>query len=47
MKEALQAMVAAAGWRYLTLDLLGYQSGSMNEPQEESKPRGPEKADSP
>ncbi len=47
MKEALHAMAAASGWRYLTLDLLGYQSGSMNEPQEESRPRGPEKADSP
>jgi pyridinium-3,5-biscarboxylic acid mononucleotide sulfurtransferase len=47
MREALHAMAAASGWRYLTLDLLGYQSGSMNEPQEESRPRGPEKADSP
>ncbi len=30
VKEALQKLAAAAGWRYLTVDLLGYQSGSMN-----------------
>jgi uncharacterized protein len=30
IKEALQIRAADSGWRYLTLDLLGYQSGSMN-----------------
>ena len=35
IKEALQTMAADSGWRYLTLDLLGYQSGSMNVRQEE------------
>jgi pyridinium-3,5-biscarboxylic acid mononucleotide sulfurtransferase len=29
-REALHRMVADLGWRYLTLDLMGYQSGSMN-----------------
>jgi hypothetical protein len=32
IKEALQTRAADSGWRYLTLDLLGYQSGSMNAP---------------
>lgn len=35
IKEALHTMAADLGWRYLTLDLLGYQSGSMNVRQEE------------
>lgn len=26
----LQGLIQSRGWRYLTLDLLGYQSGSMN-----------------
>ena len=30
LKAALHRLVAASGWRYLTLDLSGYQSGSMN-----------------
>ena len=30
IKEALHSLAADLGWRYLTLDLLGYQSGSMN-----------------
>jgi uncharacterized protein len=29
-RAALQQRIAAQGWRYLTLDLRGYQSGSMN-----------------
>jgi uncharacterized protein len=30
LKAALHRLVAATGWRYLTLDMSGYQSGSMN-----------------
>ncbi len=30
VRAALHQMVTDLGWRYLTLDLLGYQSGSMN-----------------
>jgi uncharacterized protein len=30
IRGALSSLVADLGWRYLTLDLMGYQSGSMN-----------------
>lgn len=30
IKEALHSLAIDLGWRYLTMDLLGYQSGSMN-----------------
>ena len=30
VREALHRLVTDLGWRFLTLDLLGYQSGSMN-----------------
>jgi pyridinium-3,5-biscarboxylic acid mononucleotide sulfurtransferase len=30
VRKALHRLVTDRGWRYLTLDLLGYQSGSMN-----------------
>lgn len=30
VREALSAKIKDLGWRYLTLDLQGYQSGSMN-----------------
>jgi pyridinium-3,5-biscarboxylic acid mononucleotide sulfurtransferase len=32
IKAALHSLVADLGWRYLTLDLVGFQSGSMNAP---------------
>ncbi len=38
-RAALQQRIAAQGWRYLTLDLRGYQSGSMNaQPAETTSP---------
>jgi uncharacterized protein len=30
VRAALRALVTGLGWRYVTLDLTGYQSGSMN-----------------
>lgn len=43
IQEALLSMAAASGWRYLTLDLRGYQSGSMNLRQEKKEEKRPQK----
>jgi len=29
-RQAIYRKISDSGWRYLTLDLQGYQSGSMN-----------------
>jgi uncharacterized protein len=31
VREELETRLAALGWRYVTLDLTGFRSGSMNE----------------
>ena len=43
-QRRLQELVAASGWRYLTLDLRGYQSGSMDSPAAPRRPDPPETA---
>jgi uncharacterized protein len=36
VREKMYQYIADLGWRYLTLDLKGYQSGSMNEKRQDS-----------